>query len=124
MFSTFHRGRTEEGIPSPLTPIERSRVEHEALHAAATKGGLISLRGKEMQAKTSLEEPGRSFVVEGMLKQVSEQATRQAEVIHYYDQGLSKHDTIKAVWKVEERPLYEQAGYEYEQIVSSQKKKA
>lgn len=30
---------------------------------------------------------------------------------------------VKALWKVEEGPLYEQAGYEYEQIVRSQMKK-
>ena len=72
-----------------------------------------------MQAKSSLDDPRRSAVVEGLLWQISEQVTRQAQVAYYRDQGLSKHDTIKAIWHVEEGPAYEQACGEYEVIVGS-----
>ena len=113
------RAKTEAAASSILTPVEKSRIEHEALHVAATKGGLISIRGREMQAKSSLVEPRRSAVVEGLLWQISEQVTPQAQVAYYRDQGLSKHDTIKAIWHVEEGPAYEQACGEYEVIVGS-----
>ena len=124
MFSTlWEKARLEEAVPSPLTHMEKSRIEHEALHAAATKGGLITIRGREMQAKTSFDESKRSAVVEGLLWQISEQVTRRAQITCYRDQGLSKHDIVKAVWHVEEGPLYEQACGEYEEIVSSLRRK-
>jgi hypothetical protein len=124
MFSTsWEKARAEETVSSPLTPVEKNRIEHEALHIAATKGGLITIRGREMQAKTSFDESRRSAVVEGLLWQISEQVTRKAQVACYRDQGLSKHDIIKAMWHVEEGPLYEQACAEYEEIVSSFRRK-
>lgn len=124
MFSkSWEKARPEEAVPSPLTSMEKSRIEHEALHAAATKGGLITIRGREMQAKTSFDESRRSAVVEGLLWQISEQVTRRAQVTCYRDQGLSKHAIVKAVWHVEEGPLYEQACGEYEEIVSYLRRK-
>jgi hypothetical protein len=115
--------RTEGVGESPITPMEKSRIEQEALHIAATRGGLISIRGREMQAKSSLEEPKRSFVAEGLLRQISEQVTRQAQVTSYREQGLTKQEIIKAMWHVEEGPLYEQACVEYEEIVGSLRRK-
>jgi hypothetical protein len=85
----WEKARPQEAVPSPLTGMEKSRIEHEALHAAATKGGLITIRGREMQAKTSFDESRRSAVVEGLLWQISEQVTRRAQVASYRDQGLS-----------------------------------
>ena len=124
MFNTsWEKARPVETTSSPLTSMEKSRIEHEALHAAAMKGGLITIRGREMQAKTSFDESRRSAVVEGLLWQISEQVTRQAQVTCYRDQGLSKHDIIKAVWHVEEGPLYEQACAAYDEIVSSLRRK-
>src|SRR5438067_11588720 len=102
MFTTpWDKARPEEAASRPLTSVEKNRIEHEALHAAATKGGLITIRGREMQAKTSFDESRRSAVVEGLLWQISEQVTRRAQVACYRDQGLSKHDIIKATWHVE-----------------------
>ncbi len=124
MFSArLDKVRAEEAVTSSITPIEKSRIEHEALHVAATKGGLITIRGREMQAKTSVEDPRRSPAVEGLLWQISEQVTRQAQVAYYRDQGLAKHDIIKAVWHTEEGPSYEQACAAYDVMVGSLRKK-
>ncbi len=124
MFNTsWDKAKPEETAASPLTGMEKSRIEHEALHIAATKGGLITIRGREMQAKTSFDETRRSAVVEGLLWQISEQVTHKAQIAYYLDQGLSKHDIIKAVWHVEEGPLYEQACVTYEELVSSLRRK-
>jgi len=114
---------TEEATRSPLTSIEKSRIEHQALHAAAIKGGIIAIRGREIQPKTSSEEPRRSVMVEGLLLQISEEMTRRAQVASYRQQGLTKQEIIKAVWKVEEGPLYEAACAAYEDIVDAQKSK-
>jgi len=110
----------EEVTRSPITPIEKSRIEHLAVHAAATKGGIITIRGWEMQSKTIVEEPRRSAAVEGLLWQISEEVTRRAQVLNYRERGLTKHEIIKAVWKVEEGPMYEAACAEYKTIVGSQ----
>jgi hypothetical protein len=124
MFSTFLDAiKTEETTVNPLTCVEKSRIKHEALHVAAVKGGPITIRGREMQAKSSLDEPKRSAAVEGLLWQISEQMTRRAQVIYYRDQGFSRPDIIKAVWKVEEGPDYEEACAQYELIVGSLRKK-
>lgn len=126
MFTVMHTGsHTAEGeaTRSPLTPIEKSRIEHQAVHAAAIKGGTITIRGREMQAKTSVEEPRRGMAVEGLLWQVSEQVTRRVQVLNYRERGLSKQEIIKAIWKVEEGPLYQEACAAYEAIVGSPREK-
>jgi len=114
---------TEEATRSPFTPIEESRIEHAAVHAAATRGGIITIRGWEMQPKTSVEEPRRSAMLEGLLWQISEEMTRRAQVLSYRERGLTKREIIRAVWKVEEGPSYESACAAYEEIVGSQRKK-
>lgn len=126
MLRVMHKGNhTADGEAnrSPLTPIEKSRIEHQAVHAAAIKGGNITIRGQQMQAKTSVEETHRGMAVEGLLWQVSEQVTRRAQVLNYRERGLTKQEIIKAVWKVEEGPLYQEACAAYEAIVGSPRKK-
>jgi hypothetical protein len=106
MFTGMHTAsHTAEGEAprSSLTPIEKSRIEHQAVHAAAIKGGTITIRGRQMQ--------------------VSEQVTRRAQVLNYRERGLTKHEIIQAVWKVEEGPLYQQACAAYEAIVGSPREK-
>ena len=110
------------GSPS-LTPIDASRIKHEAEHAAAARGGVISLRGREIQPKASAEELQKSPIVEGLLRQISEEVTRRAQVLQYLEQGLTKHQIIKMVWGVEEGSLYEEACAEYDEIVGSRMKK-
>jgi hypothetical protein len=66
-----------------------------------------------------MQESGHSPHLEALLWQISEHVTHRAQVAAYRKEGLSKHDIIKAVWKVEEGPLYEQACAEYEEIVAS-----
>jgi hypothetical protein len=112
-----------EAARSLFTPIEGSRIEHAAVHAAATRVGIITIRGWAMQPKTSVEEPRRSAMVEGLLWQISEEMTRRAQVMSYRERGLTKREIIRAVWKVEEGPLYESACAAYEEIVGSQRKK-
>jgi hypothetical protein len=112
-----------EAARSPFTPIEESRIKHLAVQAAATRGGIITIRGWEMQPKTSAEEPRRSAMVEGLLWQISEEVTRRAQVLSYHERGLTKREIIRAVWKVEEGPSYESACAAYEEIVGSQGKK-
>ncbi len=112
-----------EATRSPFTPIEESRIEHAAVLAAATKGGIVTIRGWEVQPKTSVEEPRRSAMVEGLLWQISEEITRRAQVLNYRERGLTKREIIRAVWKVEEGPLYESACAAYEEIVGSQRER-
>jgi hypothetical protein len=105
-----------------LTSFEKSSIEHEAVHAAATKGGAIQIRGREIQSKGLGEGPGRTQMVEGLLWQISEQMTRRAQVLNYRKKGLTKAQIIRAVWKVEQGPPYEAASAQYEEIVGSLKK--
>jgi hypothetical protein len=125
LIEMYTRSSTVEGeaTRSPLTPMEKSRIEHQALHAAATKGGIITIRGWEMQPKASVEEPRRAVMVEGLLWQISQEVTRRAQVLVYRGRGFTKHEIIRAVWKVEEGPLYEGACAQYEEIVGSQRKR-
>jgi hypothetical protein len=111
-----------KGSPS-LTPIDASRIKHEAALAAAARGGVISLRGREIQPKASAEEPQTSPIMEGLLRQISEEVTHRAQVLQYLEQGLTKPQIIKMVWGVEEGSLYEEAGVQYEEIVGSRVKK-
>lgn len=111
------------GSPS-LTPIDASRIKHEAVHAAAARGGAISLRGREIQPKSSADAPQTSPVVEGLLRQISEEVTHRAQVLQYLEQGLTRPQIIKMVWGVEEGPLYEEAWVQYDEIVGSRMKKA
>lgn len=104
-----------------LTSLEKSSIEHEALHAAATRGGAIAIRGREMQSRGLDEGSGRTQMVEGLLWQISEQMTRRAQVLEYRQQGLTKAQIIRAVWKVEPGALYDAASAQYEEIVGSLK---
>src|SRR5579859_7499606 len=90
--------RMSEATESHLTSIEKKRIKHEALHVAATRGGLITFHGKEVQAKSSLEDARPSFAAEGLLRQVSEGVTRQAQLTYYRDQGLTRSEIIKTIW--------------------------
>lgn len=121
---TESRTGAEGATRGSFTPIEKSRIEHQAVQAAAIKGGTITIRGREMQPKTFVEEPRRSAMVEGLLWQISQEATRRAQVLNYRAQGLTKHEIIKAVWKVEEGPSYQEACAAYEEIESSQRRRA
>ena len=113
------------GADSPsLTPIDASRIKHEAVHAAAARGGVISLRGREIQPKVSAEEPQTSPVMEGLLRQISEEVTHRSQVFKYLEQGLTKPQIINMVWGVEEGSLYEEACVHYDEIVGSWMKKA
>jgi hypothetical protein len=120
MFETLHtENQVHEREPLPLTSIEKGKIEHEAVHAAAIKGGAITIHGREMQPKTAVEEPRRSQIVEGLLREISEEVTRRAQVLGYRERGFTKHEIIKAVWKVEEGPFYEEACAKYDEIVGS-----
>jgi hypothetical protein len=122
MHTTMHRANqidVEKPPAGPLTFIEKGKAQQEALHIAATRGGLIMIRGREMQPKGFPHDLQRSSGIEGLLWQISEHVTRRAQVAAYRRQGLTKHETIKAVWKVEEGPLYEEACAEYREIVTS-----
>lgn len=119
---TMHRAnQIDVGKPPPgaLTFIEKGKAQQEALHVAATKGGLITIRGREMQAKGSSQDLQRSPAMEGLLWQISEYVTHRAQVTAYRRQGLTKHEIIKAVWKVEEGLLYEEACAQYQEMVNS-----
>jgi hypothetical protein len=59
MHITMHRANqidVEKPIPGALTFIEKGKAQQEALHVAATKGGLIMIRGREMQPKGSHQD--------------------------------------------------------------------
>ena len=113
----------DQASPS-LTPMDASRIKHEAEQAAAARGGAISLRGREIQPRASAEGPQGSPVMEGLLKQISEEVTHRSQVFKYLEQGLTKPQIIKLVWGVEEGPLYEEACVLYDEIVGSRLKKA
>ena len=116
------RDAREKASPS-LTPMDASRIKQEAVHAAAARGGVISLRGREIQPKASVDEPQGSPVMEGLLKQISEEVTHRSQVFKYLEQGLAKPQIIKKVWGVQEGPLYEEAGVLYDVIVGLRTKK-
>ena len=126
MDETKHVGSQTDAVGSSspsLTPIEVSRIKHEAEQAAAARGGAISLRGREIQPKASAEGPQASPVMEGLLRQISEEVTQRSQVLQYLEQGLTKPQIIKMVWGVKDGPLYVEACIQYDEIVGSHTKK-
>jgi hypothetical protein len=87
------------------------------LYAAARKGGVLVIRGTEMQAKGSLFDVQRSMTLEGMLMKVSDQMTHKAQVAALQKEGRTPREIIKAVWHVEDGPQYLAAYEEYQECV-------
>ncbi len=121
MYTLSHktvRTDTDEVARGPLSAFEKSQTKKEALYAAARKGGVLMIRGTEIQAKGSMFDEKRSLTLEGMLMKVSEQVTRKAQVAALQKQGMKPHEIIKAVWHVEDGPLYLVACEEYREFVA------
>jgi hypothetical protein len=115
--------KDEQGSPSvALTSLERSRINNEAEHAAATRGGPVLVGGWDLQTRTIVDESGYSPMMEGLLCQIAEYMTRRAQVRCYLQQGLTKQEIIRAVWKGE-GGSYKAACAQYEEIVASLKQK-
>ncbi len=114
-----NKRHAEEATSEPLSHLTASQATKEALSAAARKGGAIMIRGRELRTLGSLSEEHSSPSLEGMLMQVSEQATRRAQILNYQKAGLTPYEIIKAVWHVEDTqsPAYRTAYEEYKEVM-------
>ncbi len=117
--------KEEQGPPAvALTSLERSWINNEAEHAAATRGGPVLMGGRDLQTRTIVDESGYSPLMEGLLCQIAEYMTRRAQVRCYLQQGLTKQEIIRAVWKGEEGSYYRETCAQYEEIFASLKQKS
>jgi len=117
--STSGKRHAEEAISEPLSHRAANQTAKEALSAAARKGGAIMIRGRELRTMGSLSDEHRSPSLEGMLMQVSEQATRRAQILSYQKTGLTLYEILKRVWHVEDpaSPAYHAAYEEYKEVM-------
>jgi hypothetical protein len=112
-----------EVAPEPLSHLAKNQATREALLASAKKGGAMMIRGRELQAKGALFEEHSSFMLEGMMMQISNQATHRAQILNYKKEGLAPYEIIKAIWHVEDTnsPEYQAAYHEYQEAIHAHK---
>jgi hypothetical protein len=115
---------TGEVAPEPLSHLAKNQAVREALLASARKGGAMVIRGRELQATGALFDEHSSFMLEGLLMQVSNQATHRAQVLNYKQAGLTPYEIIKAIWHVEDTdsPEYRAAYHEYQEAIHPHKR--